>query len=109
MACGVLLAHVWKLYRVQKYVDRGRISIKWAGMPRVCSGHVLGDVQLSSLTVLLPFCSQVKLGQLDITDNMDHVKTLGAAPSHCALWGLHIYVCVCLYACSPRINSRPLL
>ena len=34
----------------------------------------------------LQFCWQVKLGQLDITDNMEHVKTLGAAPLHVRFW-----------------------
>ncbi len=60
----------------------------WAEVSSALNGQVSGfNFRVPYLRLLFVICleinvtprSQVKLGQLDITDNMEHVQTLGAA------------------------------
>ena len=56
----------------------------WAEVSSALNGQVSGfDFRfpcfLLSFVIIVTPRSQVKLGQLDITDNMDHVQTLGVA------------------------------
>ncbi len=56
----------------------------WAEVSSALNGQVPGfDFRfpcfLLSFVIIVTPRSQVKLGQLDITDNMDHVQTLGVA------------------------------